>query len=241
MKADAAKYFLGYIWWVLEPLLYVAVFYVVFNIILNSQRADFLVFLMCGKLPFVWFSKSITSASNAIVANAGLIGRIDIPKTLFPMGRVQESLYRQMAVFILLFAVLLVSGYPATWLWLWVLPIAFLQYIMIVACSFIGATIVCYMRDFSMIISLGMVFLMFTSGIFWDPRDLDNPEMTQLILTWNPLAFVLDAYRQVLMYQQQPDFTGLFRNLLIFLALLFSIVAIMRASSKHLAVRALTA
>ena len=60
LRADATKFFLGYVWWVLEPLLYVAVFYVVFNMILTSRQPDFLLFLMTGKLAFVWFSKSVT-------------------------------------------------------------------------------------------------------------------------------------------------------------------------------------
>ena len=50
--------------------------------------------------------------------------------------------------------------------------------------------------------------LMFGSGIFWDVRDL--PERAQnLILTWNPLAYLLDAYRQVLLYGEHFDPTGL--------------------------------
>ena len=66
LRADASRLFLGYIWWVLEPLLWVGVFYVVFVIILGTREGDFLPFLMVGKLSFVWFSKSVTQASNSI-------------------------------------------------------------------------------------------------------------------------------------------------------------------------------
>lgn len=104
LRADASRYFLGYIWWLLEPLLFVAVFYVVFDVILDSRRADFLAFLMCGKLAFIWFSKSVNQAAISITSNKGLIGRINVTKTLFPMAVIQEGLYRQMAVFFLLFA-----------------------------------------------------------------------------------------------------------------------------------------
>ncbi|MDP5054424.1 MAG: ABC transporter, partial [Congregibacter sp.] len=85
LKADASRYFFGYFWWILEPLLYVAVFYVVFDVLLGSRQPDFLVFLMCGKLTFVWFSKSVVHASRTIVSSKGLIGNIDLPKALFPM------------------------------------------------------------------------------------------------------------------------------------------------------------
>tara|TARA_R110002110_G_scaffold330339_1_gene541609 strand:+ start:30982 stop:31758 length:777 start_codon:yes stop_codon:yes gene_type:complete len=241
LKSDASRYFLGYLWWVLEPLLYVGVFYVVFNVILNAQRADFLMFLMCGKLPFVWFSKSVNQASNSIVANAGLIGKIDAPKSLFPMAVVQEGLYKQSTVFLLLFCVLIASGFAPDWTWLSLAPVLLVNYLMIIACALIGAMLVCYVRDFSMLISLGMVFLMFTSGIFWDVRQLDDPLMTQLMLTWNPLAFLLDAYRQVLMYRQLPDFAHLTALAVIFSSIALMALMFMRKHSKLLAMKAINA
>ena len=55
LKADAQRYFFGYLWWILEPLLWVGVFYLVFEVLLGTGRADFLVFLAVGKLTFIWF------------------------------------------------------------------------------------------------------------------------------------------------------------------------------------------
>jgi lipopolysaccharide transport system permease protein len=241
LKADAAKFYLGYIWWVLEPLLFVAIFYLVFDVIMDSGRSDFLVFLMCGKLPFVWFTKSVNTASGSIVGSASLIGKIDVPKTMFPMVLVQEGLYRQVTVFGILLFVLLANGYTPSWVWLWFLPVALLQYVMIVGCSFIGAVLVCFVRDFSMIIQLGMIFLMFTSGVFWDARSLASAQMTEAILTYNPMAFVLDAYRQVLMYHTAPDQGLLLANFVLFSLVLALAVRFMRSNSQLLALRALTA
>ena len=240
LRADASRYFLGYIWWILEPLLFVGVFYVVFNIILDSGRADFLAFLMCGKLAFIWFSKSVNQAANSIVSSRGLIGRINVTKTLFPLAVIQESLYRQAAVFLLLFGVLFAWGYSPTLTWLSLLPVIFVNYLMIVACAYIGACLVCMLRDFSMIITLGMTFLLFTSGIFWDVRALDNPQMTELVLAVNPLAFILDAYRQILMFQTQPDWIHLLQIGCGSVVLLALVVLVMRRNSQYLALKALS-
>jgi lipopolysaccharide transport system permease protein len=241
LKADASRYFLGYIWWLLEPMLYVAVFYLVFNVILSSRHPDFLVFLMCGKLPFVWFSKTINQAANSIVGNAGLIGRIHIPKSLFPMAIVQESLYKQATVFALLAAILLLFGYSPSLTWAWIIPVILVNLLLIVAGSLLGAILVCFARDFSMIISLGMIFMLFISGIFWDVRLLDDPAMTDMVLTVNPLAFLLDAYRQVLMHGVRPDPGHLFLLGLLFAAAIVLLLWYMRRASQSLARRALTA
>src|SRR5210317_1201695 len=143
LRADASRYLLGYTWWILEPLLFVAVFYLVFNVVLNSGRADFLAFLMCGKLSFIWFSKSVTHASESIFAARGLIGKLNVPKGLFPVAVIQEGLYKQGAVFLLLAVFLWLSGYAPSYHWLWLAPIIAVNYLMIVACALIGAYLVC--------------------------------------------------------------------------------------------------
>ena len=240
LKSDASKFLLGYVWWVLEPLLYVGVFYVVFDIILDAKRADFLVFLMCGKLAFIWFTRSVNQSAGSIVSNAGLIGRIDVPKSMFPMVVVQQNLYKQAMVFALLLLILMAWGYPPGLSWGWMLPVALVQYLLIVACSLIGAVLVCYVRDFAMIISLATVFLLFTSGIFWDVRDLSDPHMTELILAVNPLAFLLDAYRQVLMYRTSPDLAHLAALALGCAGVIYLSVMFMRRFSQQLALRALS-
>jgi len=241
LRADATRFFLGYVWWVLEPLLWVGVFYVVFVLILAAQEPDFLVFLMTGKLVFVWFSKSVTQASSSIVSSKGLVGKINVPKTLFPMAVVQEGLYRQIAVFALLFSFLLSTGHAVTSTWWYLVPVIIVTYVVIVACAFVGACLVCLARDFIQLISLGMLFLMFTSGIFWDVRSLSDPDKIAMVMAMNPLAFIVDCYRQIMMHNTPPDMLHLLTIGAGFGALLCAMVLLMRHKSQYLALRALTA
>ncbi len=240
LRADAARFFFGYLWWILEPLLYVAVFYLVFAVILTSRQPDFLFFLMTGKLAFNWFSKSVTQSASSINRGAGLIGRIDVPKTLFPLATIQAGIYRQASVFLMLGVVLAVGGYYPTWNWLYFFPVLFVNYLLIIACGFIAACLVSMMRDFMPIIQLSMIFLMFTSGIFWNPHTLDDPAKTDLLLAVNPIAFILDAYRQALMYDTAPDMLHLVTLGVGCGALICAIVLIMRRGNHYLALKALT-
>lgn len=241
LRADATRFFLGYIWWVLEPLLWVAVLYVVFVMILGTRQADFLMFLATGKLMFVWFSKSVLQASSSIINAKGLVGKINVPKTLFPMAVIQEGLYRQVAVFVLLIIFLISDGYEITATWWYLVPVLLVNYVIIVSCSFAGACLVCLARDFVQLISLGMIFMMFVSGIFWDVHALSDPHKTELLLAANPIAFVLDAYRQIMMYDTPPDMLHLLSIGVGFGALLCAMVLIMRRTSQFLALKALTA
>lgn len=85
------------------------------------------------------------------------------------------------------------------------------------------------------------MFLMFTSGIFWDVRALSDPDKIELLLYANPLAFVLDGYRQILMYETPPDMVHLLSIGAGFGALWCVMVLVMRRSSQFLALKALTA
>ena len=200
LKAEASRLYLSYLWWLIEPVLFVLVFYFVFEMLLGYGREDYLLFLMCGKIPFLWFSKSVTSASNSIVQNRGLIGQVDISKAVFPYISVQESLYKQLVVFIVLLLIVISYGYPLTWNWVWLIPVISVQYLLILLCSLMGALLVSYIQDFRLIIALAITFLMFSSGIFWDVNTV-SPSIKTYVLIFNPLAYLIDAYRQVLMYQ----------------------------------------
>jgi lipopolysaccharide transport system permease protein len=205
LKADAQRFYLGYLWWVLEPLLYIGVFYVVFYHLLGTNHPDFLLFLAVGKFTFIWFAKSINQAGNSLLANRGLIANMDLPKALFPIAQIQEGLYKQLSVFFLLLAVLLFDGRWPTLNWLWILPIMVTQYLLIVFCSLIAALLVCWQRDFTLVINLGVTFLLFVSGVFWDVQTLTSEAAREAVLTLNPLAFLLDAYRSVWLRDAMPD------------------------------------
>lgn len=241
LKVDANTFKLGFLWWFLEPLMWVGVFYVVFNLILDSRKGgDFMVFLTCGKFAFIWFSKTVIQASGSIVASKGLVGKINIPKSVWPMSAIQESLYRQSSVYLLLFVILAFFGIYPDITWLWLVPVLFVMYLMIVAVGLAGAYMVCVVRDFQKFITLGMTFLLFTSGIFWDVRDVGSEEKTQFLLAINPLAFMLDAHRQILMHDTAPAvlhllLIGVGASILIGLMLL-----LMRRYNHYLALKVIT-
>ena len=240
LKADAARFFLGYIWWLLEPLLFVAVFYLVFQVILGARSENFIVFLMCGKLTFIWFSKSVSQASRSIVGGKGLIGRLDLPKSLFPVATIHEGLYKQATVFALLFGVVMLAGYRPAPQWFWLVPVIFVNYLMIVAVGLAASFLACIYFDFTIIVQLGMMFLLFVSGIFWDPRALPDPQMTELVLAVNPMAFMIDAYRQILLAGTAPDAMHLAVIGLCAALWVLAVLWLMRRHSQYLALKALT-
>lgn len=235
LKSEASNLALSYLWWVLEPLLFVAVFYLVFEKFLSRGGEGFILFLMVGKIPFLWFSKTVNSSANALISGKSIMGQADFPKHIFPYVVVQENSQKQWVVFLALFAFVVLNGCEITINWLFIPLVILANYLLILAASMISAWIVVFLRDFRMIINMGTMFLMFTSGIFWDINSIPNEQTREMLLNFNPLAFILDAYRKVLLYGLQPDYEHLLKICLFSLFMLVLLHVIYKSQSQKIA------
>ena len=204
LRGEARQFYLGYFWWLLEPALYIAVFYIVFQLLLDSRQANYLYFLAVGKLTFIWFSKSVVQASSSIETNKGLISQVTIRKEVFPLAAVQQGFYRQLAVFSILLVLLFLSGKGQFHYWFWLLPLMFVQMILISGVGLLAALVVCWHKDLQHLIQLGMMFLLFVSGVFWDVNAVADADVKRWLLLLNPLASLIDAYRQILLLGSLP-------------------------------------
>lgn len=240
LKAEAAKLYLSFFWWLLEPVLFVAIFYFVFSVLLGTREPDFLLFLLCAKVPYMWFSKAIINAASSITGNRGLISQIDVPKTIFPYAAIQVTAYKEIPVFFLLFGTCLYFGYTPTLEWLWIIPLVIALYLMIVAIGLLAAILVCYVEDIRMVISMSMTFLMFVSGVFFDIRNIREPIQSYL-LTYNPMAFFCDSFRTVLMNKGVYDIGHLLSLSAICILMIILLHWFYRRMSRTIAARVVNA
>lgn len=208
LRSEIRKSYLSYAWWVIEPALMVSVFYVVFGILLRRGGEDFLAFLLCGYIPFQWFSRSIQNSMTSIVNSRGLINQIKIPKVFFPFVTMLHDAFKAIIVFGLLLTVLLIYGIKPTLHWLYIFPIIVVQFVFISACGVFVAMILPFAKDLRFLISTGITLVMFSSGIFYDFRLRILPEH-QIVFLMNPMANFLANYRDVLLYAGNPDWLAL--------------------------------
>ena len=208
LKAEAAKTYLSYVWWLLEPALMVGVLYLVFGVFLSTRTPEFLIFLECGKIPFLWFSKSVSNASRSIIAGRGLINQVSIPMPFFPILVVFQDAFKQTVVFAFMFTFYFIYGLDVTWVWFSVIFVILTQLLLIIALSLFVAAITPFLPDFRYLIASGMMALMLGSGIFYSYKDVILPEHQELFLM-NPVANLIKNYRQVLMDNVLPDWTAL--------------------------------
>lgn len=206
LRSEASQSYLSYAWWILEPLLLVGVFFIVFETLLHRGTKDFVAFLLCGIIPWLWFSKSILQSSNSIPRGKGLISQTFLPKPFFPLVVIGQASVKQLFVFVLMIVFLFNYGYFPTIGWLWLIPIIMTQLLLIIAVAFVVAFFVPFARDLKYLVDAGLRMMMFGSGIFYSYKHVLLPEHREIFLM-NPMANLIVNYRRVLMEDVEP-FTG---------------------------------
>ena len=204
LKAEASKSSFGVLWWVLEPILYMVVFYFVFTAIKDRGGIEFVQFLLLGLVPWKWFAASITQLSGSIRGNVGLMTQVYVPKWIFIYIAIIRTTFKFSIVLVLLFIFLLFSGLELDSNLLYLFPVLFVQFLVLLGFGALLASIVPIVPDLKIMLDNIMMMLFFMSGIFFDINNIaEGPKKDFLLL--NPMITIIDSYRAVLLRQEAPD------------------------------------
>lgn len=202
LKSESTRTRLGFAWWVLEPLMLLAIYYSVFGHLLRIQVENFAVFLIIGVTFWTWFNKSVMNCTDAIYEKKHILEHCKVNPLIFPLTSIFKDLAKESLVVALLLLLLCAVGFMPSWLWLYLPLIALVQLVVTAAVGIVVAGLIPFMPDLRIIISSGLQFLMFASGVFYAKDNV--PAQFHALLDLNPLATLISLYRDVLMYGRAP-------------------------------------
>lgn len=124
---------LGFFWSMLNPALYLGVFYVVFQLILENGIPLFAIYLLSGLLVWNLFSSSISGAAGSIVDNQALVKKIYLPRAIFPLAAVGSAFVHFVLQLGVLVTILVVTGYRVAWSYLWLAALGLVVIVVLAA------------------------------------------------------------------------------------------------------------
>jgi ABC-type polysaccharide/polyol phosphate export permease len=202
--------YLGFAWAILGPLVWVFFLTLIFSEVVGLRfreveedpNLNFGIFLYCGLLPFLAFSESLNKGINSIKGNAGLVQKVLFPLELLPFTNAIASMIDKFFGVGALLIVLLAFGQPLYWTVL-VLPlIVVVQVIFILGLTYLMAVLGTYLPDVAEIMRPFIRGMFFLTPIIWTPERL--PEQLRWVVDYNPLAYVVNAYRDVILLGELP-------------------------------------
>ncbi len=208
--------FLGVLWSFLNPLLMVLVYALVFPYIMRVPVDNYLVFLIVAIIPWNYFTTVITTGSNCVWMNAGIIKKVYFPREILPVSVILAGLINFLISCFIILIFLIFSGIGLSIQILWLPLIVILQSILSLGLLFILSAINVYVRDVEYIVTFFLNLLFYGTPILYT-ADL-FPEKIRFLLYLNPVAHLIDAYRSIFYYQQIPNIFSIIYLVVISLA-----------------------
>jgi len=224
MRAEVAIGSLGMLLWVLEPLLYLGAFYVIFAALELRGGVHAVPFLLVGLVVWKWFASSVHRGASSINSAAAVMQQIHVPKYIFLISTLLSCFYQFLIIFGLLIGFLLLFGIEPGWNWLNLVPVVFLQLLLTIGIAGLFAVFLPFLSDLQVVISNGLTLVFFMSGIFFDISSVSP--FYQRILYLNPMATIIEAYRDVLLTGESGNWASL-GFVALFAALLIVIVFVL--------------
>lgn len=206
---------MGLLWSFAHPILLLLMYAFVFSVVFNARwgaegpesRAQFAVLLFVGMIVHGLFAEALLRAPGLILANVGYVKKIVFPLEILPVVALGGAVFHAVvSVLVLTCALLFLEGripWTAVFLPLVLLPLVVLTLGIAWGLASLGV----FVRDVAQVIGFAMTLLLFASPVFYPVTAL--PEALRPWLMLNPLSFVIEEARAVLIYGQTPDTAGL--------------------------------
>ena len=198
--------FLGVLWSFINPLLMVLVYAIVFPLILKSSEPNYVIFLIVGIIPWNFFTTVINQGTTTIVNNGNIIKKVYFPREILPISVVTSGLINFFISCIIILIFIIFGGMSLSLVMLLLPLITLIQYILSLGIIFILSAINVYIRDIEYIVNFIVMMLFYPTPILYSSELFANTAF-EWIMNINPMAHIINAYRDIFYYQVLPDFS----------------------------------
>lgn len=192
---------LGFLWSLLNPLLLMAVYSLVFSVYMRINIPNYALFLFCGLLPWQWFTTAITNATSTIVANGNLIKKVYFPLEILPLVNVTTNLVNFLLSLPVLLLFMAVLHVPFTLNLLFLPLLIAVQFLLTLGLSLILCTLNTFYRDIEQLLGPVLLAWFYITPVIYQASAI--PGKFKVLFYANPMAPLIASYQRIF-YEGQP-------------------------------------
>lgn len=200
-RSRSSQLLLGRVWDFLNPLFQILIYWFVFSVGLRTETRNgfpYAIWLMCGMMPWLAMNASTVNAANAIQANAHILKNVSIPVTIMPVKAIVRAYYEHLWTIGILIVTLMCCRIWPTWHWLELPYYLISAWTFLMGLALVTSSLSAVYRDFFEFLNPIMRLLFYISSVVWPLESL--PDNLQGIMFLNPFAYIVEGYRDCLLY-----------------------------------------
>ncbi len=209
LKAEVANSYLNWIWWVLEPLASMLVYYAIFVHVLGRNQPYYLAFVYTGTLIWSYFDRCMQFAVQSVRLNRDIVTKTYVPKPVFIVSNMLFNSFKMLICLGLLVIVLFIQQVPVSPTMLFAVPVALLLQLLTLGFGLIFLHFGVFVDDLVHAIRIAMHILFYLTGVFYDLETLLPAPWGGILVRVNPLACIIRSMRSCLLYGAAPDWLAL--------------------------------
>jgi len=194
---------LGHAWQLLTPLLNIAVYYLIFGLLLNTNRGvpNYIAFLSVGVFVFTFCTTAMIAGSKSITGNLGLVRALQFPRAVLPVSVTLVQFLRLVYSLLVLIPIVLITGEPITWRWILLVPAIALQAMFCLGLAFAVARLGAKVPDMAEILPFFTRVWMYASGVMFSVSVFakGHPSWVGAVMNGNPATVYLTLARNALL------------------------------------------
>jgi len=200
LKAKYKASALGFAWSLVNPLMYLVVFYVAFDVILGAGIPRYPLYLLAGLLVWNFFTAAVMSGTGSVVAGSGLVKKVWFPREILPLASVGAALVHFFLQLLVLVVALALVRHPVGWVELPLLPLALVDLILLAAgLSLLLSAANVYLRDMAHFVELAMMAWFWITPIVYPFTQLAKAlHGRTAIALLNPVTPIVLAFQRAL-------------------------------------------
>ena len=194
---------LGVLWAFIQPTVTILIFWFIFQVGFKAQPVDdfpFILWLIAGMFPWFYFAEGLANGTNSIVANNFLVKKVVFRVSLLPIVSLMTALAIHAFFICCMFAMFLYYGYSAEIYWLQIPYYLFSLSVLLLGLSWLTSSIILFFKDMGQFVAMMIQFGFWLTPIFWSMKMV--PEKYHWIVQLNPLVYIIDGYRNSMIYHQ---------------------------------------
>jgi ABC-type polysaccharide/polyol phosphate export permease len=212
LKVRYKRSVLGLLWTMLNPLLLMVVYAVVFTTIMPAAIHNFAVFLLAGLLPWIYFSTALLQGLMSVLTNQELVRKVRVPQAVFPISVVGSNLVNFGLSLVPLFLMMLALRQPFSAA-LFFLPVGIVIVTLFTAgATMLLASVTVFFRDVRHLTEVFLQVLLYLSPILYEVGQLGSRRswwfrVFRLELDLNPMSYLVPLVRDPVYYARLPSLT----------------------------------